>query len=263
MGTVIQLNDADFSNQGLPNISPYVHQDKLSYAYDFRYGNFSDFVTGADVKGWLTNTTTETTVSKLPSEISELSNNGLYIQLDQYAALSTHKSIHDYTIGSSYFSAILVCGFPSDIDPGTNTPNFLEMGNGAGASAGIPSIEGYALSLGFRARPVFGLDVSSGVTAGKLNFIALVFDGLNFKWMNKTTGFNQTVSLASLGITQMIASPAHVDPGKHVFGSNFKTNLRDDSILLGQVAFWDDYALSTTEIDQQYALMKQIYGSLI
>ena len=66
MGTVIQLNGADFTGQGLPNIFPYIRKEKLSYAYDFRHGNFSDLVTGEDVKGWLSNVETHTTVSKAP-----------------------------------------------------------------------------------------------------------------------------------------------------------------------------------------------------
>ncbi|MDH1700166.1 hypothetical protein N5I05_16905, partial [Acinetobacter johnsonii] len=100
MSTVIQLNGADFTGQGLPNIFPYIRKEKLSYAYDFRHGNFSDLVTGEDVKGWLSNVETHTTVSKAPSEIAELSNNGLYIRLAKDAALSTHKSIRDYVIGA-------------------------------------------------------------------------------------------------------------------------------------------------------------------
>lgn len=263
MGTVIQLNDADFSNQGLPNIFPYIQKEKLSYAYDFRYGNFSDLVTGETAKGWLSNTETGVTASKSPSEITEISNNGLYIRLAQDAALSTHKSIRDYQIGSSYFSAIAVCGFPGDVEPSTNTPNILDMGNGSGANAGIPSIEGYALNLGVRAKPQFDLNIGSSVNAGMLNFVALVFDGVNFVWINKTTGFTEIKSLAELGITQMSATPAQVDPGKHIFGSNFKTDIHNDAILLGQVAFWDNYALDFNQIDQQYQLMKQIYGSLI
>ncbi|MBD1225926.1 hypothetical protein IDM32_21440 [Acinetobacter seifertii] len=42
-----------------------------------------------------------------------------------------------------------------------------------------------------------------------------------------------------------------------------KTPIHENDILLGQSAFWDDTSLSFSEIDQQYALMKQIYGSLI
>ena len=102
MGTVIQLNGADFTGQGLPNIFPYIRKEKLSYAYDFRHGNFSDLVTGEDIKGWLSNVETHTTVSKAPSEIAELSNNGLYIRLAKDAALSTHKSIRDYVIGAGF-----------------------------------------------------------------------------------------------------------------------------------------------------------------
>ncbi|MBD1220492.1 hypothetical protein IDM30_14250 [Acinetobacter seifertii] len=57
----------------------------------------------------------------------------------------------------------------------------------------------------------------------------------------------------------MTATPASVDPGKHCFGSNLNTSaIHDNAILLGQVAFWDDTAMTFTEIDSQYGLLKQI-----
>lgn len=264
MGTVIQLNDADFSNQGLPNIFPYIKKENLTYAYDFRHGNFSDLVTGENAKGWLSNVSSNTTVSKLPQEITQLSNNGLYVRLAKNAALSTHKSIRDYAIGASRFTAVAICGLPSDAEGTGQLPNFLDMGNGSGTLAGIPSIEASGLSIGIRAKPQFNLDISTPANLGQLYFVALVFDGANFIWINKTTGYSEAKSLASLGITQMTATPASVDPGKHCFGSNLNTSsIHDNAILLGQVAFWDDTAMTFTEIDQQYALMKQIYGSLI
>lgn len=264
MGTVIQLNGADFTGQGLPNIFPYIRKDKLSYAYDFRHGNFSDLVTGEDANGWLSNVETNTTVSKSPSEITELSNNGLYIRLAKDAALSAHKSIHDYVIGASRFSAIAICGLPSDAEGVGQLPNFLDMGNASDVLAGIPSIEASGLNIGIRAKPQLTLDISTPINRGQLYFVALVFDGANFVWVNKTTGLSEAKSLASLGITQMIATPATVAAGKHCFGSNSNiSSIHDNAILLGQVAFWDDFALGFNEIDQQYALMKQIYGSLI
>lgn len=264
MGTVIELKGADFSNQGLPNLFPYIRKDKLSYAYDFRHGNFSDLVTGDDAKGWLSDVNSQTTASKQPSEITELSNNGLYIRLAKDAALSTHKSIHDYVIGASRFSAIAICGLPSNAEGVGALPNFLDMGNGSGTLAGIPSIEASGHNIGIRARPQFTLDINTPVNVGQLYFVALVFDGANFVFVNKTTGYSEAKSLTSLGITEMTATPATVDPGKHCFGSNFNNvTVHDNAILLGQVAFWEDASLSFNEIDQQYALMKQIYGSLI
>lgn len=264
MGTVIELKGADFSNQGLPNLFPYIRKDKLSYAYDFRHGNFSDLVTGDDAKGWLSDVNSQTTVSKQPSEITELSNNGLYIRLAKDAALSTHKSIRDYAVGASRFSAIAICGLPNNAEGVGALPGFLDLGNGSGTLAGIPSIEASGLNIGIRAKPQLTLDISTPVNLGQLYFIALVFDGENFIWVNKTTGLSEQKSLTSLGITEMTATPAPVDPGKHCFGSNSNiSSIHDNAILLGQVAFWDDLKLEFNEIDQQYALMKQIYGSLI
>ena len=264
MGTVIQLNDADFSNQGLPNIFPYIKKESLSYAYDFRHGNFSDLVTGVDAKGWISNWSTQTTISKAPSEVTEASDDGLYIRLKKDAALSTHKSIRDYQISSSYFTAIAICGLPATPDGTGELPNFLDMGNASGALSGIPSIEASGLNIGIRARPQYTLDLSTPISTGRLYFIALVFDGQNFTVVNKTTGVMRTATLSSLGITQMTATQAPVDPGKHCFGANTnKSPIHDNSILLGQMAFWDNTAFYFDEIDHQYALMKQIYGSLI
>lgn len=264
MGTVIQLNDADFSGKGLPNIFPYIRKDKLSYAYDFRYGNFSDLVTGEEAKGWLSDVSTNTTVSKAPADITQLSNSGLYTRLAKNAALSTHKSIRDYAIGASRFTAISICGLPTDAEGAGSLPNFLDMGNASGTLAGIPSIEANGLNIGIRARPQFNLDINTPVSLGQLYFVALVFDGANFVFVNKTTGVSEAKSLASLGITEMTATPATVAPGKHCIGSNSnKSSIHENAILLGQSAFWDDTSLTFGEIDQQYALMKQIYGSLI
>ncbi|QNY13269.1 hypothetical protein IC766_14285 [Acinetobacter seifertii] len=264
MGTVIQLNDADFSNQGFPNIFPYIRKEELSYAYDFRHGNFSDLVTGESVKGWLSDLTAKTTVSKTPQEVTQLSSNGLFIRLAKNAALSTQKLIRNYTIGASRFTAISICGLPSNSEGSGSLPSFLDMGNGSGSLAGIPSIEASGLNIGIRAKPQFNLDISTSVNLGQLYFVALVFDGANFVYVNKTTGYSESKSLSSLGITEMTATLADVDPGKHCFGCNInKTSIHENAILLGQSAFWDNISLSFPEIDQQYALMKQIYGSLI
>lgn len=264
MGTVIQLDDADFSNQDLPNIFPYIYQDRLSYAYDFRHGNFSDLVTGENLKGWLSNTTSHTTVSKSPAEITEASENGLYVRLMKDAALSTYKSIRDYEIGASQFSVVAVCGIPSDSDGTGFLPSFLDMGNGSGVLSGIPSIEARNSSIGIRARPSYDLDLSTAIVAGRLYFIALVFDGVNFTFINKTTGEIKSASLASLGITEMKATATQVDAGKHCIGANLNNNpLHDNPILIGQIAFWDNTAFYVSNIDDQYALMKQIYRDLI
>ncbi|MBD1220220.1 hypothetical protein IDM30_09305 [Acinetobacter seifertii] len=212
LGTVITLGNANFSNQGLPNIFPYIRKENLSYAYDFRYGNFSDLVTGEDAKGWLSNFSTKTTTSKSPTEITELSNNGLYIRLAKGAALSTNKPIRDYVVGASRFSAILICGLPTNAEGVGQLPSFLDIGNGSGTLAGIPSIEASGLSIGIRAKPQFNLDISTPAILGQLYFVALVFDGANFVFVNKTTGYSETKSLDSLGITEMTATLSDVDP---------------------------------------------------
>lgn len=265
MATVIQLKGADFSGRGLPNIYPYIQKEKLSYAYDFRYGNFLDLVTGEALKGWLSDPVAHTTVSKQLAEITTLSSNDLYVTIAKDAGLSSHKSVHDYEVGVGKFTAMIIGGLPENIAGFGPFAGFLEMGN-ASSLSGIPSIEASLsnpVSVGYRAR-AGSLSTGTVLMLNQLNFMVLVFDGLNFTWVNKTSGYTNSKSLTSLGITELIARNAQVDPGKHCFGTAENlANTHSASILLGQTAFWDNTALTLDEIDKQYMLMKQIYGSLI
>lgn len=269
MTTVIQLNDADFSGLGLPNIYPYIQRDKLSYAYDFRYGNFADFVTGVDAKAWLSDVVTHTTVKSTQHDIVE-SSNDLYIKLKYGASISTHKANRSYEVGMGKFSAMMIVGVPTNSKNTATYTNFLEIGNSA-SSSGIPSIEANLSAsvrkFGFRAKSSTFAS-SESIVFDRLNFITLVYDGTNFIYTNKTTGFTSTVSLASLSITNMSFQKAdaslRVDADYHLFGTfgNYGSEFMS-SLLLAQTAFWDDTALTTEEVNQQYAMMKAIYNDLI
>ena len=269
MATVIQLNDADFSDQGLPNIYLYAKKEKLSYAYDFRFGNFSDFVTGANLKGWLSDESTATTVMKNPVEITEMSADNLSIKLKKGAALSTNMQTRDYAVGDK-FTALVIGGISSQSSSAGQYLTFLEMGNHISPS-GIPSIEanltGGSAKIGYRSKTDSALTSSSNFSLDKLNFMVLIFDGLSFTWINKTTGFSETKSLASIGITDLLRVTAGsiIDPLFHSTGtiSPVLPGLFSSEFLLAQLAFWDNTALSLNDIDEQYALMKRIYKNSI
>lgn len=262
MATVIQLKDADFSNQGLPNLETMVQKSALSYWYDLRNGNIKDQISNVTAKLWKTDFVAKTTVATTPDQILTQSADKLSVKVARGGTIATFKSTRDYALTTDKFTAMIIGGMGEGV---SSSAPLLNFGNGMQPAGQIPSIEGSGTELGYRVKAGSGYRASSAITQAKLYFIVLVYDGTNFNFYNKTTGLKDFKTLASLAITSALTKiTVPVDGVNHTFG-NTHTNstVADREIHLGQVAFWDNVAFTDAEVEQQYQNMKALYGSSI
>lgn len=273
MGTRIVVTSANWSGKGKPSIFPFVSLSDADFAYDFRsrptqYSDLTKKTTLTLMRGALSAGNASIAFAADDS-VGLVSADGLGLTLDNLgAAFISHIPRTLALDGSVKITAYVVGGYsglafpPGSQFPGSpgTTPsicNLFDYGSRVNPGFGMTiqrSGFAYNTTATFGARVgatvinVGKQDIANGNT--KKCAIFLTFDGTKFSVYNATTGFEQTLTAAELGITAALPVSSAIRPGV-AFGTTGQTSNAVLAPTIYQIAQWGK-VLSKTEMLEQY-----------
>lgn len=268
-GTFFKLANADFTGQGLPSLNTIVASAQARYAFDFRNGNLDD-VTGktSALVPYRVNNAANTRTQDTTIISSAL--NGLGVKITG-GCLTTSVTFEALKIdGSKPFSILIVGGWSGETVAGGGFASFIDIGSGLSQDYGASMIchNGNGGVIGARVKNASTANVGAVVSpTNKVCFMILTFDGGNWTLTNKTTGSTVTKTNAELGIVAdlpPISNLGNNRVGNFVYFGHSHTHSLLDAlpINLCQVACWDK-VLSSTEINNQYAISQAMFTGII
>lgn len=268
-GTFFKLANADFTGQGLINLSTIVAPLDARYAFDFRNGNLSD-VTGktANLIPYRVNNPANTRTQD--ATVISTAFNGLGIKVAG-GCLTTSVAFEAIKIdGSKPFSILIVGGWSGETVAGGGFASFIDVGSGLSQDYGASMIyhNGNGGVIGARVKNASTANIGAVVSpTNKVCFMVLTFDGSNWTLTNKTTGSTVTKTNSELGISAdlpPISNLGNNRVGNFVYFGHSHTHSLLDAlpVNLCQIVYWNK-VLSSTEINNQYAISQAMFTGII
>lgn len=272
MGTRIIATGADWSGKGKPNISPFVSISDADFAYDFRpraskYNDLTKKTALTLMRGTLS-AGNASIAFNVDDTVGLVSADGYGLTVDNLgAAFISHTPQPLAVDGSVQLTAYVVGGYSGLAFPAgsqyTGSPgstpsicNLFDYGSRvnpgygfaiqrAGAAAADPVAFGGRVNSG--AINVGGQNLSGATT--KKCAIFLTFDGVNFKFYNASTNFEQTVTAAALGVTSALPISNSIRPGV-AFGTTGSISNAALAPTIYQIAQWGRVLTKSEMVDQ-------------
>lgn len=263
MTVIIKVPGVNWSGMGFRNVNPFISVDDLEFAFDFqsRSSRFSD-ITGntADLVPYI-NDRANGVVEVDPSVIKD-KDGGKGIRIDG-GFLETGINLSDIPLDGSEKFTIMIAGgqdgtpLPQELRPeGSSDPNFaLLFDNGANVSTTGFDMQARVKPGDFK----FGARINSftpnlNEVPDSYPFMAvafLTFDGGNWTFIDKTTGFSLTKTNADLGISGTLTVANGMTTAKigHHDGADSITHGAPPTLY--QLSKWSR-VLSSSEIEEQY-----------
>lgn len=267
MATIMKLIGANFSGRGLPNIKPFIDEQTLSYAYDFRDSTLTDYTGNTTLRALRNDIATNQKMVEDYSIISQ-SADGLGIVIEM-GCLELSEILAPIPLGGSeQFTVMVVGGYSGNIfDPekvvGSNATICSLFDYGTGITASGFSLEVAGDFAGSRIEDGTLLLKSSLPDRATPCCLFLTFNGNSWTLINKTLSTTQAKTNTELDITNNPLGINNLGSNKVKLGGHYHSTstLAALAPVLYQSARWDK-VLSPAEIDEQYARTQATFGVL-